>query len=279
MIYTDFGYSLDSTSLSRSTTCGTPSPFTRKYSAPEFLDYDYRNSRSDVFSLGCVFIEMLSSLTQTVPHDDITSFVAVIDKLHAQIPGWQVPSNVTKVPSIVISMTMCEPSNRSCSVCSARAILESPECCCLECRAGSSDPSSLGAQGDNCFELAVRKGKRCLGQSICNATRREQVEAQTDSGYAAPPPIPVKPTQRSTCNYSAHPSNYYPHQATFSSGSTNGGRGRSGIGYGKSVSIKPFPKGEGARIQGHYNAALGVMPGNLNFEEADPCKFFVIPCL
>ncbi|KAF2184141.1 kinase-like protein, partial [Zopfia rhizophila CBS 207.26] len=64
MIYTDFGYSLDHGSAAQSTTSGRPDTFTRKYCAPEVNDWEPRNSKSDVFSLGCVFLEILSALSR-----------------------------------------------------------------------------------------------------------------------------------------------------------------------------------------------------------------------
>ena len=59
LIYTDFGYSLDHSAIVGSTTTGAPNAFTRKYCAPEVSDYGPRNSKSDIFSLGCVFLDIL----------------------------------------------------------------------------------------------------------------------------------------------------------------------------------------------------------------------------
>jgi serine/threonine protein kinase len=100
MIYTDFGYSFNSTGFSRSTTVGRPSFLTPRYCAPEVLEHEDRNSRSDVFSLGCVFFDMLSALTRK-HHDEIESFATTIETMHAQIAEWQVPANVSTVPQLV----------------------------------------------------------------------------------------------------------------------------------------------------------------------------------
>jgi serine/threonine protein kinase len=59
VVYTDFGISYDSSLQSASTTTGQPDAFTRRYCAPEVADWAPRNRKSDVFSLGCVFLEML----------------------------------------------------------------------------------------------------------------------------------------------------------------------------------------------------------------------------
>jgi serine/threonine protein kinase len=61
-VYTDFGFSYDSTQAGHSTTSGNPGAFTRRYCAPEVVDWGSRNSKSDVFSLGCVYVDILSAL-------------------------------------------------------------------------------------------------------------------------------------------------------------------------------------------------------------------------
>jgi serine/threonine protein kinase len=62
MVYlTDFGISLDWEDLSGSTTTAD-SAKTILYCAPEVANYQPRNSSSDVWSLGCVFLEMVTTL-------------------------------------------------------------------------------------------------------------------------------------------------------------------------------------------------------------------------
>jgi serine/threonine protein kinase len=55
-------HSLDFSDDSVSTTTGRPSAWTIRYSAPEVLESEPRNRASDIFSLGCVLIEMVSGL-------------------------------------------------------------------------------------------------------------------------------------------------------------------------------------------------------------------------
>ncbi|PSN65702.1 kinase-like protein [Corynespora cassiicola Philippines] len=62
MIYTDFGIALDA-SEQDTTTTGRPEAFTDRYYAPEVADWEPRNRKSDVFSLGCVFVEIMALLT------------------------------------------------------------------------------------------------------------------------------------------------------------------------------------------------------------------------
>jgi serine/threonine protein kinase len=61
MIYTDFGIALDANGQDTTTT-GLSESCTKRYCAPEVANNQPRNRKSDVFSLGCVFIEMLSLL-------------------------------------------------------------------------------------------------------------------------------------------------------------------------------------------------------------------------
>lgn len=62
VIYTDFGIALDTSQLDNTTTDGTAQAFTFRYCAPEVAQSDKRNRKSDVFSLGCVFTDILSVL-------------------------------------------------------------------------------------------------------------------------------------------------------------------------------------------------------------------------
>jgi serine/threonine protein kinase len=62
ILLTDFGFSLDFSSDSVSTTTGRPSAWTIRYSAPEVLEFEPRNRATDIYSLGCVLLEMISGL-------------------------------------------------------------------------------------------------------------------------------------------------------------------------------------------------------------------------
>ncbi|KAF2646174.1 kinase-like protein, partial [Massarina eburnea CBS 473.64] len=84
VLYTDFGYSLDSSKSSNSsTTAGKPQFWTRRYSAPEVLNHERRNSLSDVFSLGCVYIDMLSVMYPKLVLSQGLCFGEELDSLHA----------------------------------------------------------------------------------------------------------------------------------------------------------------------------------------------------
>ncbi|ORY16926.1 kinase-like domain-containing protein [Clohesyomyces aquaticus] len=65
VIYTDFGISFDAEEQD-SVTTGHPGVRTWRYCAPEVQDWGNRGSESDVFALGCVFLEILDALEQAI---------------------------------------------------------------------------------------------------------------------------------------------------------------------------------------------------------------------
>lgn len=61
VLFADFGLSFDFTDTNGSTTTGMTSK-TPRYCAPEVAEYDPRNTSSDIWSLGVVFLEMAAAL-------------------------------------------------------------------------------------------------------------------------------------------------------------------------------------------------------------------------
>jgi len=62
VLYADFGDARDYSDRALSFTEDHPGPFTRKYCAPEVKDYDKRSWKSDIFSLGCVYLLMYTAI-------------------------------------------------------------------------------------------------------------------------------------------------------------------------------------------------------------------------
>lgn len=62
VLFTDFGISRDWAEAGRETTTGQTA-LTPKYCAPEVADWGPRNSSSDIWSLGCVFLEMFAVIS------------------------------------------------------------------------------------------------------------------------------------------------------------------------------------------------------------------------
>ncbi len=65
VLFTDFGHSFDFQKVQVSGTGGIPDAFTAKYAAPEVLDRKRRGRKADVFSLGCVFLEIATVLARS----------------------------------------------------------------------------------------------------------------------------------------------------------------------------------------------------------------------
>ena len=62
-MFIDFGTSLDFRDRPEgSKSSGYPGPYSMKYSAPEVHEQQQRSRLSDIFSLGCVYIEILAQL-------------------------------------------------------------------------------------------------------------------------------------------------------------------------------------------------------------------------
>ncbi|KAI5925054.1 kinase-like domain-containing protein [Camillea tinctor] len=92
VLYTDFGIALDFSSMPTSTTASTNPFYTFEYAAPELVARNKlpRNIKSDIFSLGCVYFEILAiyfgatdlkALTIYDNGNDYTSYRLMVDKL------------------------------------------------------------------------------------------------------------------------------------------------------------------------------------------------------
>lgn len=82
VLYTDFGISFDADQHD-TTTVGCPVLFTRRYCAPEVKDWANRNRKWDVYSLGCVYLEILDALEPEVGlrHMDDRPYFAKLEEV------------------------------------------------------------------------------------------------------------------------------------------------------------------------------------------------------
>lgn len=64
---TDFGLALDWSELTGETTSGAPTMYTHAYAAPEVTLNARRDTKSDIWSLGCVFLDILVSSVYVAP--------------------------------------------------------------------------------------------------------------------------------------------------------------------------------------------------------------------
>jgi len=135
VVYTDFGASKDTNKDGQCTTEGTPESLTRRYCAPEVLEYDKRNFAADIYSLGCVFAEMLLRLSHLSEPEGLEDdgYSGIMDSLHVLLQSAPISSNLSFLIAIVIAMTardalrrptpdkvsdtICSKKNFSCSDC------------------------------------------------------------------------------------------------------------------------------------------------------------------
>ena len=86
VLLTDFGLARDASAEQvQTTTEGRPSGLTRQYASPELADWDHRSYSSDIWSLGCVFLEMA-----TVLHNKSVGELRLFMETHGsyKVPYW-----------------------------------------------------------------------------------------------------------------------------------------------------------------------------------------------
>jgi serine/threonine protein kinase len=73
VLFTDFGISRDYSDRTRATTEGKPDSYTPRYCAPEVRFWERRTWKSDVFSLGCVFLVIYTAVWPNKYVEDIAT--------------------------------------------------------------------------------------------------------------------------------------------------------------------------------------------------------------
>jgi len=136
VIYTDFGASKDTTKDGQCTTEGAPDSMTRKYCAPEVLEFEKRNFAADVFSLGCVFIEMLIRLSRLSEPEgsEEACYSKIMDSLHDLLLSVEISSKLAFLVRHVIDMTAQDSLSRPTSNQVSEAISHKSGFSCSDCR-------------------------------------------------------------------------------------------------------------------------------------------------
>jgi serine/threonine protein kinase len=140
VIFTDFGYSLDSSQLSNSATEGRLEFLTKKYSAAEVLARDTRDSHSDVWSLGCVFLELLSALTLSYSVETVESYSQEMTGIHAMIDQKNIPLKYSLLLDITTAMTSQKATSRPSSRTVATQLMSHNGFICRKCQDGFKEP-------------------------------------------------------------------------------------------------------------------------------------------
>jgi serine/threonine protein kinase len=150
LLFTDFGYSWDSSGLDTSMTNGLASGNTPRFSAPEVLNSKDRDSRSDVFSLGCVFLIVLSALNPALVVDSNQDFAAIIDSIHNLLGSMASSMDLGVLPDVVTRMTDPEASSRLCSAHAACHLLQHSNLCCPQCSSSTNRDWVERGEDDRC---------------------------------------------------------------------------------------------------------------------------------
>lgn len=112
VLYTDFGLALDSTMFESSTTEG-PTSMTRKWAAPELLSGRPRNSSSDVYSLGCVFVKIFAVINKSIEYNGMERYSTSMEHIHRQLlAGPRCRTGMEFLPHVIVWMTQRDPTNR-----------------------------------------------------------------------------------------------------------------------------------------------------------------------
>ena len=174
LLYTDFGYSFDSNGFSQSTTEGRPAFLTSKYSAPEVLGHKRRNSKSDVFSLGCVFIDLFFALMMKSDlMYEVKNYSDSMSDIHKLLESIRFPPNIKfslktlALVEIIKKMTMRDDFARLCATHVANKVLDLVEFSCLGCQStsrntwsGGNHQNEPGKNGD-LFQEQNQEPRKC----------------------------------------------------------------------------------------------------------------------
>jgi serine/threonine protein kinase len=133
VIYTDFGSSKDATQPGESTTEGVPDFLTRKYSPPEVLAYTKRNYAADIYSLGCVYIELLSALFPAFKYEENRLFPDIMEDVHLELRAAPLPLTWSLMAGVITTMTATDRGSRPTAAHIYRTMSGHKELSCAEC--------------------------------------------------------------------------------------------------------------------------------------------------
>lgn len=106
-----------------------PTAMTRKYAAPEVLEGGPKNSASDIFSLGCVYFELLMTLRGIHNAHEQQPYGTDSTYLAAQLRSRSIAPCYVFLRNIIVRMTQLSPKERS----TARLVSTRPGFSCLQC--------------------------------------------------------------------------------------------------------------------------------------------------
>jgi serine/threonine protein kinase len=212
---TDFGIARSYTSLDVSETEG-PTMFTRRYAAPEVVDGQKRGLPADIFSLGCVFLEMaavlltkdgnscLQRLKDRLAHNEYgdTSYQANLSScyrfIQLDIYGSNLGSvnlKLTYIGSHMYKMLTRDPAKRpSASELTEMTLLKSRDCC-----SAGAEPFEVAREAtDDTVDpkdstVTMPPTPRPRPSKDLTAIKRPKPKRRSDVPPQIPSPTPVSP--------------------------------------------------------------------------------------
>jgi serine/threonine protein kinase len=124
--------------LNNSTAANRPASAEQRYYAPEVVQWALRSPRSDVYSLGCVFLDIWFAVSALRGFDD-TMYSVVMGQIHdalvrnENLGRAQIPSQWSFLPNIFMTMTMENATDRPSAHFLSRQFLEHKGFFCDTC--------------------------------------------------------------------------------------------------------------------------------------------------
>jgi serine/threonine protein kinase len=168
LLYADFGLSYEFTATGNSVTTGPANDYTMRYCAPEVVEQKDHNTKSDVFSLGCVYIEIMAALKPNSVSPML--FEGIFYEKLAALPDQGFLMTGSKHQLVFREMVNAKPAKRP----AARGVVNA----LLEINAKNLSDSFCG----NCLARELPKvSTLSLGSQVLILDRRQKQRGQVKS--------------------------------------------------------------------------------------------------
>ncbi|OAL00921.1 kinase-like protein [Phaeosphaeriaceae sp. SRC1lsM3a] len=159
VVITDFGSSRNTTQLGKDTTEGNVDFKTLRYSAPEVHGQTKRSFEADVYSLGCVFIELFSALCHVIQDDLNAEYAQIMDKTHKLIDRATIATRFRFLKDVIKSMTRQDRSQRCGLDTVFQQMSQQSGFCCAQCNANHLETGKTQLLSFTKWEWVTAQGR------------------------------------------------------------------------------------------------------------------------